>query len=163
MTRDSLPSFIENIRKELATTGRSLPFVTSESAHETIEKRLGEDEAFCFSVECSLATNQPTHFSDEPNNEEEVAAQVQQALISSREKARQVPYVYFKGKGVVEDDEPSCVVGEGASSSVWEVSGSSHIPFEQEQWNPPSPTPYREHAQVCLYIFMTLMNLILSF
>lgn len=37
---DSLSSFIENIIKELATTGRSLPFMTSESTHGTVEKCL---------------------------------------------------------------------------------------------------------------------------
>lgn len=84
VTRDSLPSFIKNIRNELATI-RSLPFVTSESAHGTVEKCLGEDEAFRFVVECFLATDQHIHFSDEPNNEEEVAYQVQQALVTSRE------------------------------------------------------------------------------
>lgn len=68
--------------------------------------------------------------SDEPNNEEEAAAQVQQALITSHETARKEPYVPFKGKGVVEDDEPTCVAGEGACSSVREVGGSSHTPFE---------------------------------
>lgn len=74
VTRDSLPSLIESIKKELAATGRSLPFVTSESELETVEKRLKEDVAFHFVVECSLATNQPIHFSEEPANEEEVAA-----------------------------------------------------------------------------------------
>lgn len=74
VTRDSRPSFIENIKKELETTGRSLPFVTSESAHEIVEKCLGEDEAFRFVVECSLTTDQPTHFNDEPSNDEETAA-----------------------------------------------------------------------------------------
>lgn len=69
MNRNSLPSFIKNIRKELATTGRSLPFMTSESAHGTVEKCLGEDEAFHFTVKCSLATDQPVHFNDEPSNE----------------------------------------------------------------------------------------------
>lgn len=84
--RDSFPSFIENIRMVLASIGRSLPFVTSEFAHGTVEKCLGEDKALRFVVECSLATNQPAHFSDEPSNEE-VAAQVQQTLIASREMA----------------------------------------------------------------------------
>lgn len=70
VTHDSLLSFIENIKKELATTGRSLPFVTSESAHGTVEKRLGEDEVFYFVVECSVATDQPVHFIGEPDNKE---------------------------------------------------------------------------------------------
>lgn len=48
--------------------------MTSESAHRTVEKCLGEDEVFHFAVECSLVSNQPIHFSDEPSNEEEVAA-----------------------------------------------------------------------------------------
>lgn len=57
--------------------------MTSESAHGTVEKCLGDDEAFHFAVECSLATDQPTHFNDEPNSEKEATAQVQQALIAS--------------------------------------------------------------------------------
>lgn len=81
MTWDSLPSFIENIKKELAAAGRSLLIMTSEYTHGTVEKHLGEDEALLFIVECSLAINQPTHFSGEPNNKEEAVAQVQQALL----------------------------------------------------------------------------------
>lgn len=53
-------------------------------------------------VECSLAIDQPTHFSDELSNEKEASAQVQQALATSHETARQVPYIPFKGKGVIE-------------------------------------------------------------
>lgn len=74
VTHDSLPGFIENIRKELATIGRSLPLVTSESAHGIVEKRLGEDEVFHFTVECSFATDQPVYFDNEPVNKEEAAA-----------------------------------------------------------------------------------------
>lgn len=95
MTCDTLPSFIKNIRKELATTRRS---VTSKFSHGTIKKFLREDAAFCFAIECSLATNQHVHFSDEPSNEEEAAAQVQQALITSREMVRQDPMSLSKGK-----------------------------------------------------------------
>lgn len=146
VTRDSLPSLIENIRKELAAIGRSLPFVTSESAHETVEKCLGEDEAFCFMVECSLATDQPIHFGHEPTNVEEAAAQVDQALAASHEIAREEPYVPFKGKGIVEDDEPPSATNAWTSSSVQEISGSSHTRSKQEPWNPPSPTPFREHV-----------------
>lgn len=52
VTRDTLSGFIENIKKEFATTGRSLPFVSFESTHGTVQKHLGEDEAFRFTVEC---------------------------------------------------------------------------------------------------------------
>lgn len=144
--RDSILGFIENIIKELAATRRSLPFVTSEFAHRTMEKCLGEDEAFCFVVKCSLATDQPVHSSDEPSNEEEAATQVQPTLTASFKMAREEPYVPFKRKSVVEDTEPPSVTSEGASLSVWEVGGSSHAYFEQEPWNPPSLTPAGEHV-----------------
>lgn len=108
------------------------------------------------------AINQPIHFSDELNNEEKAATQVQQALITSREIARQEPYVPFKGKCVIKDDELTCVAEEEASLSVREVGGSSNTLFEQEPWDPPSPTPSSKPAQVTFYIFMTLMNFILS-
>lgn len=58
-----LLNFIENIKWELVTTGRSLPFVTSESAHGTVEKCLGEDEEFHCTLECSLASDQLAHLS----------------------------------------------------------------------------------------------------
>lgn len=74
VTRDSFLSLIENIKKELASIRWSLPFVTSEYAHGIVEKRLGEDEVFHFVVECSLATNHPVHFGEEPANAKEVAA-----------------------------------------------------------------------------------------
>lgn len=71
MTYDSLPIFIKIIKKELAATRRSLPFVTSEYAHNMVERRLGEDEALHLAIKCSLAADQPTHFSDDPSNKEE--------------------------------------------------------------------------------------------
>lgn len=111
---------------------------------------MGEDEAFHLAVECSLATDQLAHFSGESRNEEEAEAQVQQALIASREMPMQEPYVPFKGKCVIEEDEPLNVVGEGASFSVQEVSGSSLTSFKQVPWNPPLPTPSGERVQVYL-------------
>lgn len=107
VTHDTLPSFIKNIKKEFVTTGRSLYFVTSEYAHGIMEKHLREAEAFHFAVECSFSTNQPTHFVDESTNEEEVATQIQQAIVASHEIARQEPYIPFKGKGIIKDDKPS--------------------------------------------------------
>lgn len=98
--------------------------MTLEFVHGTMEKCLGEDEAFYFIVECLLAIDQPTHFSDDPSNEEEAVVQVQQAIAASHEIAIQEPYVPFKGKCVIEDDKHSHVPAVGASSSVLEVGGS---------------------------------------
>lgn len=104
---------------------------------------------FFFVVECSLDTNQLVH--EEPSNEEEVAAQIQQALSASHETARREPYALFKGKGVIEDNEPICIVGAEASSSIQEVGGSSCASFKHEPSNPPSSMPAKEEAQVCLH------------
>lgn len=109
VNHDYLLGFIENIKKELTAMGRSLPFMTSESAHGIVEKLLGGDEAFHFAVECSLATVQLTHFSCEPSNEEEEVTPIQQAIAALHEMARQEPYIPFKEKCIVEDDRPSCI------------------------------------------------------
>lgn len=60
--------------------------------------------------------------------------------------AKQETYVPFEGKYVIEDDEPLNVAEKGASLSGREVGGSSRTFFEQESWNPPSPTPSKEHV-----------------
>lgn len=70
LTRDTFPGFIENIRKELVATSKSLPKCG------TVEAHLGEDEEHHFGVECSLATNLPINFDVKPVNEEKAEEQV---------------------------------------------------------------------------------------
>lgn len=125
LLRTTLPRFIENIRKELAATGKSLPFVTSESGHGVVEARLGEDEVFRFSIECSLATNQ-----------------MENLRMRSRQKSRFAKLsnnlVALKGKNL------TFPLREKVSLRI----GSSSVPVEQEPWNPSSLTPAKELLNV---------------